>query len=169
MLLTKLSDNKDYLILCCSDKTLKVFSFEVNQVINDFKFEDEIMDIKIANNFDNEIIFILSLKNGLLKVLSQKLESLFDIVSRFNLNKTRKIITMKNFSKDNSKGDFVLITEGNLIDVYQWIKPGSFKPKYQGGPKNNNNHNNNYFPHHPHQGFNGPHFVPKNYHRGGKY
>ena len=173
ILLTKLSDNRDYLILCCGDKTLKIFSFEGFQVINSLNYEDEIIDIKLANNFDNESVFIISLKNGLLKVLNQNLETIFDISSRFKINKTRKIITMKNLSKDNLKGDYVLITEGNLIDIYQWIKLGSFTPNSQSGPKNNNNNysnnNNNYFPHHPHQGFYGPHFPPKNYHRGGKY
>ena len=169
MLLSKLSDNNDYLILCCSDKTLKIFSFETNQIVNEVKLEDEVMDIKTANNYDNQNVFIISLKNGLLKVFDDKLNFLFNINSRNNINKTRKIISMKNLSQDKSMGDYVLITEGNFIDMYRWIKPGSFKPKFQGGPtKTNNNNNNMNYPHHPHQGFHGPHFFP-NYHRGGKY
>ena len=167
MLIRKFADNKEYLILCCSDKTLKVFSFEVGQVVKTFQLEDEVMDIKTANNYDNQNVFIISLKNGLLKVFDDKLNFLFNINSRNNINKTRKIISMKNLSQDKSMGDYVLITEGNFIDMYRWIKPGSFKPKFQGGPTKINNNNMN-FPHHPHQGFHGPHFFP-NYHRGGKY
>ncbi len=171
MLIRKFADNKEYLILCCSDKTLKVFSFEVGQVVKTFQLEDEVMDIKTANNFDNQNVFIVSLKNGLLKVFNDELKILFDITSRFNINKTRKVISMKNLSQDNSMGDYVLITEGNSIDMYRWIKPGSFKPKFQGGPnKNNINNNSNMnFPHHPHQGFYGPHVFPNYGHRGGKY
>ena len=171
MLIRKFADNKEYLILCCSDKTLKVFSFEVGQVVKTFQLEDEVMDIKTANNFDNQNVFIVSLKNGLLKVFNDELKILFDITSRFNINKTRKVISMKNLSQDNSMGDYVLITEGNSIDMYRWIKPGSFKPKFQGGPnKNNINNNSNMnFPHHPHQGFYGPHIFPNYSHRGGKY
>ena len=171
MLLRKFVDNKKDLILCCSDKTLKVFSLEVGTVINIVQLEDEVMDIKTANNYDNQNVFIISLKNGLLKVFNDGLNILFDITSRFNINKTRKVISMKNLSQDNSMGDYVLITEGNSIDIYRWIKPGSFKPKFQGGPNKNitNNNSNMSFPHHPHQGFYGPHIFPNYSHRGGKY
>ena len=137
MLLRKFVDNKKDLILCCSDKTLKVFSLEVGTVVNIVQLEDEVMDIKTANNYDNQNVFIISLKNGLLKVFNDELKILFDITSRFNINKTRKVISMKNLSQDNSMGDYVLITEGNSIDIYRWIKPGSFKPKFQGGPNKN--------------------------------
>ena len=171
MLLRKFVDNKKDLILCCSDKTLKVFSLEVGTVVNIVQLEDEVMDIKTANNYDNQNVFIISLKNGLLKVFNDGLKILFDITSRFNINKTRKVISMKNLSQDNSMGDYVLITEGNSIDIYRWIKPGSFKPKFQGGPNKNitNNNGNMSFPHHPHQGFYGPHIFPNYSHRGGKY
>ena len=183
ILLTKLSDNNFYLILCCSDKTVKIFSFERNDVIQLFNYDDEIMDITVANDYDNQSVFLISLKNGILKVFNNKFEFLFDITSRFNINKQRKLITMKNqfISQDNSKGDFVLITEGNLIDIYTWIKPDSFKPEFH-NKKNNinnnnkmnnnmNNNNNNYNMYHQqYPNFHGPHsFPPHHFYRGGKY
>ena len=149
------------------------------------------MDIKIANDFDNQSVFIISLKNGIIKVLNNQFEFLFDIISRFNINKPRKVITLKNqfISQDNTKGDFVLITEGNLIDIYAWIKFDSFKPDFHGkknfGINNNNNknvninngyinnnYNNNYGNNMHHQqfpNFHGPHSFPHHFHRGGKY
>ena len=103
---------------------------------------------------------------------------------------------MKNqfISQDNTKGDFVLITEGNFIDIYSWIKFDSFKPDFHGkknfnnnnnnnnmnnnntnnGYINNNNfnYNNNYGNNMHHQqfpNFHGPHSFPHYFHRGGKY
>ena len=179
LLLTKLSDNKDYLILCCGDKTIKILSLENNQLVQTFNYEDDVMDIIIANDYDNQIVFILSLKNGLIKVLNEKFEFLFDIESRFKVNKPRKIIAMKNQSmpQDNSHGDFLLITEGNVIDMYTWIKPKSNKPEFYGQKNNVKNNNNQQHPphHYPHQqyqqypNFQGQFMMPHYYKQGGKY
>ena len=182
ILYTKLSDGKEYFVICCADKSIKIYSLESKNVIKSFDYEDEVMDIKLVTDYDNKNVFIISLKNGLIKVLNFNFEFLFDIYSRFKINTTRRIISMKNpaFPQDNSKGDFVLITEGNKIDIYTWIKPQdnmqNFEERYKNNNSNNNSQNyNNKFnqnyhdykgPHFPH----GPHHGNNNhFHRGGKY
>ena len=94
------------------------------------------MDIKLVNDYDKENILIISLKNGNLKVFDLNLQFLFDIPSRFKYNNTRYIISLKNplSAKDDTKGDLLLITEGNNLDMFTWIKPGIVNI--------NNNHNN---------------------------
>ena len=147
ILLSKLLDGKDYLIICSSDKTIKIYSLEANKIIKTFDFDDEVMDIKLVNDYNNNNVFIVSLKNGLLKVLDYEFRFLFDISPRNNNNKTRKIISLqKNEASSgdgNEKGyNNILITEGNNIDIYSWIQPGSFKQNDFKKPNNNNQQHN---------------------------
>jgi WD40 repeat protein len=154
MILTKLNDNIDYIFLCCSDGTVKKYSPSENKVVHQSQnFGNEIMDIKMVNDFNKQNIFVISLKNGLIKVLDMQLNLLFDIPSRFKISTTRKVLALKNplSEQDNTKGDLLLITEGSLIDKYTWIKPGSFK--------HHNKNPQNFMPHGPYNNqMNGPHF-----------
>ena len=59
------------------------------------------------------------------------LKYLFDIPSRFSYNDIRYVISLKNHEStndnNNTKGNLLIITEGSFLDIYMWIKPGSFK------------------------------------------
>ena len=126
----KIQEEKDHLYICCSDGIVEKFSFESSQVVlKSQKYETEIMDIKMINDFDKKNMLIISLKNGSLKVLDLNLNYLYEIPSRFKYNKIRYIARLKNPEsiKDNTKGDLLLISEGNYLDIFNWIKPGSFK------------------------------------------
>ena len=126
----KIPGEKDYLYICCADGTVLKFSFELSKVVMTSKqFDAEIIDIKMVSDFDKKNILIISMNNGALKVLDLNLNYLYDIPSRFKYNKVRYVIGLKNplSMKDNTKGDLLLITEGNCIDVFTWIKPGSFQ------------------------------------------
>ena len=134
----KIPNEKDYLFICCADGIVQKFSFEESKaVLISQKYEAEIVDIKLVNDYDKKNILIISLKNGSLKMLDLNLNFLFDIPSRFKYTNVRYVIGLQNPEtiKDNTKGDLLLITEGNLIDVYTWIKPGFIK--------NNNNKEQN--------------------------
>ena len=162
ILSTKLSDNKDYLYLACADGTIKVYSLDSNSIAaTSQKFEQEIDDIKMVNDFDKKKNIIISLKNGEIKVMDLELQFLFDIPSRFYTKKIRQIISLQKpqNNNDNTKGDLLLITEGNNLDIFTWIKKGSFKVI---NPHNNNPHNNPHNnmqmqyqqpPHYPQQNF----------------
>ena len=162
ILFTKLSDNKDYLYLACADGTVKVYSLNENRIeATSQKYEQEIVDIKMINDFEKKSNIIISLKNGEIKVLDLNLKFLFDIPSRFGTKNIRYVIGLqkpKN-NNDNTKGDLLLITEGKNLDIFTWIKKGSFKVI---NPHNNNPHNN------PHNNnmqmqFQPPHFPPQNF------
>ena len=146
ILYTQLSDNLDYLISCSSDRTIKIYCMESNNVVLTKTFENEVMDIKNVNDFEKKSIFIVSLKNGALKALNERFDILFDIPTRFKTQTTRYIIPLTNLisndnnnikslnnnpnnneNSNNDKGDLLVITEGKFIDVFTWIKEGSFK------------------------------------------
>lgn len=130
-------NNQDFLFLCCSDKTIKLFSFSESKIIRETKqFEDEVIDIKKIKNLENQDLIVICLQNGLIKVLNVELIPLFDMTSRFGIKNTRHIISMKNQTTTSEEGDLILVTEGNRIDVFIWIKPGSFKTQN----KNQNQH-----------------------------
>ena len=137
----QLSDNLNYLISCSSDKTIKVYCMDNNSVLKTLSFESEVMDIKLVKDFDKKSIFIVSLKDGKLKGLNETFDFLFEIPSRFKTNKTRYVLPIQNPNQENNinnmpqnnnknnniaKGDLLLITEGKFIDVFAWIKEGSF-------------------------------------------
>ena len=170
ILYAKLSDNKNYLISCSSDKTVKVYSMEDNKIVTEQKFDEEVMDVKLVKDFEKRNTFIVSLKNGVLKGLNESFQIIFDIPSRFKTNITRYVISLSNQSQDNSqsndstikdntnsnnKGDLLVITEGKILDIFTWIKEGSFKVKHPSHP------NNNFRPNNPHYKgkFQNPHFF----------
>ena len=162
MLCAKLQDGKDFLLTCCADGTIKVISFEPFQVTaTSPNYGYEVMDIKMVNDFDGNNLFIISLKNGELKLLDMQLKFIMDIPSRFSTNKVRYVIGMKkpNTIQDNTIGDILIITEGQNLDIFAWIKPESINIK---NPHNNMPH----APHQPHFPHNqgGPHFGYGKYH-----
>ena len=137
ILFTQLSDNKNYFISCGSDKIIKLYCMEDNNISKTINFEDEVMDIKQVKDFNQQTIFIVSLKNGILKVLNETFEHLYDIPSRFKTKSTRYVLSLNN-PKSNSKsennvnneeGDLLLITEGKFIDIFTWIKEIQMKHK----------------------------------------
>ena len=146
IIFTKFSDGNDYLLSCCADNTVKILSLEGKVLKNSQNYGYEVMDIKMVNDIDGNNLFIISLKNGELKVLDMQLNLIMDIPSRFSTNKIRYVIGMKkpNTIQDDTIGDILIITEGKNLDVFTWIKPESINIKIP--------HNN--MPHALHQ----PHF-----------
>jgi WD40 repeat protein len=122
---TQKEKDKIILISCSSDKTLKVHSLENKDriCINLVNFNDEVIDIRIVNYFDKKNnYYIVSLKNGVLKILDSSFKEIYDIPSSYQ--KTRFVlgIEKEENENDNSKGDFLLITEGKNLHKYCWIK-----------------------------------------------
>ena len=123
ILVEQKEDDKIILITCSSDKTLKVHSFEKgDRICTDvIHFEDEVVEAKRVQNFEKKTNFIVSLKNGVLKVFNSELKEIFEIPNRLNIKTPRYVLSLKN-NEDNSKGDFLLVTEGINIEKYCWIK-----------------------------------------------
>jgi len=145
VLFTTLSDNKNYLISCSSDKTVILYSIDENKIMKNQNFEDEVMDVKLVNDFNKRRVFIISLKHGKLIAVNEEFNRLFEIPSRFRTSITRHVIPLKNPNECDTKGDLLVITEGKIIDVFTWIKEGSIHQKNMYKP-NNEPHNNPQFP-----------------------
>ena len=164
ILFEKFKDGKDYLLSCCADNTVKIISLESNQIVKESdNYGNEVMDIKMVNDIEGNNIFIISLKNGELKLLNMQLNLIMDIPSRFKTNKVRYVIGIKNPESniDNNNGDLLIITEDQNLDIFAWIKPESII-----NMNNKNPHTN--MPHGPHQmhfphNRGGPHYYG-NYH-----
>ena len=159
ILYTKLSNDKSYLISCSSDKTVKVYDIEGNNVVKVQPFEDEVMDVKLVNDFNKNRVFIISLKNGKLFAMNEGFNPLFEIPSRFKTTITRHVIPLKNPLESETRGDLLAITELGKIDVFAWVKEGSINLN----PHKNNNNPHNGFHNAPYNGpHNGPHNTPYN-------
>ena len=112
------------LITGSSDKTLKVHSLENNDriCINLIYFSDEVMDISFIHSLDKKnIYYVISLKNGVLKVLDTSFKEIWEIYSKYQTTTTRFVLEIENKENDNTKGDYILITEGKKLDKYCWI------------------------------------------------
>jgi WD40 repeat protein len=141
ILYTILSDNKNYLISCSSDKTVIVYSIDENKVMKTQKFGDEVMDVKLVKDFNKKRVFIISLKDGKLIAVNEAFNELFEIPSRFKTSITRHVIPLKNPNESDTRGDLLAITEGKIIDVFTWIKEGSIHLKGHPNPNNEQNIN----------------------------
>ena len=121
----KNSENLDILISCSSDKTVKVHSVEDTVCFKVINFEEEVIDIIKVFNMENEVNYIISLKNGTLKVFNSSFKEIFEIPSRSNTNNTTRLVVNINNSNNNentNKGNYLLISEENKINIYKWIK-----------------------------------------------
>ena len=113
---------------------------------------------KIEESYSQEqninIYFIISLLNGELCLLNTEIDEIFKIPSRFKTNTIRQVLSLDNPEKNDKKGNFLLISEGNKIEIFTWIKEGSFE--FHLHKKDNFHGNQNY----------GGQFIPPNF-RGG--
>ncbi len=128
---TKLGE-ENFLFTCSSDKTFQAYSIDKDKPIYSKEFQEEVKDFQIVQDFAGNSLFIVSLQNGVLKVLNGSFEETFEIPSRFKTTTTRYVLPFPNPNKAENKGDLLLITEGNRIDIFTWIKEGSFVLKHAG-------------------------------------
>lgn len=121
--------NIDVIISCSSDKTVKVHSIKDKICFNVINFKSEAIDIKKVKNLNNNIYYIVSLKNGQLKIFDNSFKKVFGTKKTRNtpIRHAINIININNNQIDN----YILITERNKIAIYKW--------------KNENNNSNNNF------------------------
>ena len=125
----KNSENSDILISCSSDKTVKVHSIDT-VCFNIINFNEEVVDIKKVINLNEQTNYIISLKNGIIKVYNNFFKEVMDIPSHLKTNITRYVLSINNINNDNeNKDSYLLITEDNKIDIYMWIKENKTNEK----------------------------------------
>jgi len=111
----KNSDNLNTIISCSSDKTVKVHSIEDIICLKILQFKDEVLDIKKALDSNKQVNYLISLKNGIIKVYNALFKKVFGIPCQ--LNKYRFVINIYNNNDNNS---YILISEGNKVKIYKW-------------------------------------------------
>ena len=132
----KNSQNLNVIITCSSDKTVKVHSVEDTICFKVLDYEDEVMDIKKVLDYEKQINYIISLKNGIIKVYNSTFKQIFDIPSRSNAKTTRFVLSLSISSNNNNEENnelYLLVTEENKINIYKWNRK-----------VRNNNNNKNY-------------------------
>ena len=157
ILYSKLQNGLNYLFMCSSDKTVCKYCMDKDQCEKTANFDNEVLCIKkIEESYSQEqnLYFIISLLNGELCLLNTDIELIFKIPSRFKTNTIRQVLSLDNPEKNDKKGNFLLISEGNKIEIFAWIKEGSFE--FHLHRKDNFHGNQNY----------GGQFIPPNF-RGG--
>jgi hypothetical protein len=142
------NDNLKVIISCSSDKTLKVHSLDDLICLKVLNFNEEVIDVKKVINLSNQTNYFVNLKKGNLKLYDSTFNNiLLDIYNNSNVNRNFVCLTNSNNNNNNNNNNindgnnnnnnkkiYVLITEENKIQIYEWIKIDKFK-KFQ---KNNN-------------------------------
>lgn len=128
--INKIINDNDNIISCSSDKTVKIHSIEDNICLKVLDFEDEVIDINKIVDLDNNFNYVISLRNGMLKVYNSEFKNSFNIPNPSNINKTRFVLNIS-ISSDNNNNEnnesFILIVEDKKIELYQWNKKKEIK------------------------------------------
>ena len=139
--------NVNYIYTCSNDKNVKKYCLDTNQCEKTANFDSEVLCIKKIEEFYSQeqyIRFIISLKNGELYLLDTDINVLLKIPSRFNTKTVRQVLSIDNPGKNDKKGNFLLISEGNKIEIFFWIKEDKNQnqgnhisfPRFPGEPLN---------------------------------
>ena len=127
-ILEPLDENTDIIISCSSDKTVKIHSIEDTVCFKVMNFEDEVVDMKKIIDYTNKENYIISFKNGRLKVYNSLFKEVLEISNRSNINEPRFAISLANSNyNEENKEVYILVTEKNNIDIYKWNKKVEIK------------------------------------------
>ena len=133
---SKNSENIDIIISCSSDKTVKVHSIEDTICFDVLKLNDEVINLEKLIDLKKQINYIISLKNGILKVYNASFNEVFEIPKRTNINQPRLVININNCkNNEGNNDDYILITEENKVDLYKWKNKENNKSNVQSNKK----------------------------------
>ena len=123
------NDNIKVIISCSSDKTLKVHTLDDFVCLKILNFTEEVTDLKKVNNHDNQTNYFVNLKNSNLILYDSEFNNkLLEIYNNSKINRnficlsSNDNINNNNNNNINRKRIYVLITEENKIEIYEWIK-----------------------------------------------
>ena len=128
------SDNLKVIISCSSDKTLKVHSLDDFICIKVLNFNEEVIDVKKVINHKNQTNYFINLKKGNLMLYDSTFNNiLLDIYNNAKINRNLLCLINNNNNNNNNnninignnnnnnKKIYVLISEENKINIYEWI------------------------------------------------
>lgn len=138
----------NFIITCSSDKSIKVINVEDNfRVIKELNLLNEVYNIYETKNFEKQEVFLVTLLGGKIIVLNNDFNTIFEINSRnnypgYNMNCT----AIENPCPSNTLSDFLIFSDGNVLNINIWIKDGSFQIQHHP------NHPNPHYPNQPGRG-----------------
>ena len=134
----KNAENINCIISCSSDKTVKVHSIEDTICFDVLKFNEEVINLEKVIDLKKQINFVISLKNGILKVYNASFNEVLEIPKRMNINLPRLVTNINNCNNNNNEGnnnDYILITEENKVDIYKWTNKENNKSNVKSNKK----------------------------------
>jgi len=144
---TIIGQDSAFVITCSSDNYVKVFKQDDGFLkIFDQNFESPVLDVFQTFDFDGKECFIVSLANDTMQVLNFGEATMMTIPAKQPSLK-RFALNISNPFKNEKEGNFLILTEGNSINVNMWVKPPPEKTiqtnTYSSGNNLNNGDGNN--------------------------
>ena len=135
LLLLEIDSQTHYFISGSLDKYIKLFNYEKNfSLIFSKNLGESINNLFLTKDYNKNIVTMVSLITGIIKVLDDKFNEIFDIRGPNNKNCPRFGIDINidkddNIYEDNvdeenegSKGDYLILNFGKGIEINKWIK-----------------------------------------------
>ena len=136
ILLLEIDSQTHYFISGSLDKKIKLFNYEKNfSLIFSKNLGDSINNLFLTKDYNKQILTMASLTSGIIKVLDDKFNEIFDIRGPSNKNCARFGIEIyidkdDNIYEDNyedeendgSKGYYLILNFGKGIEINKWIK-----------------------------------------------
>ena len=135
LLLLEIDSQTHYFISGSLDKCIKLFNYEKNfSLIFSKNLGESINNLFLTKDYNKNIVTMVSLITGIIKVLDDKFNEIFDIRGPNNKNCPRFGIDINidkddNIYEDNvdeenegSKGDYLILNFGKGIEINKWIK-----------------------------------------------
>lgn len=122
---------QQFVITGSSDNTLKVFNVDTFENIATKTLDAGVLDIFQSVDHEKTEYFIVSLDNGDLLGLNLGFEVVFKIPSLMG-SKGRYVVNIPNPLHGEIEGDFLIVSDGNCINVNMWIKQGAINTILKG-------------------------------------
>ena len=138
LLLLEIDSQTHYFISGSMDKTIKLFNYEKNfNLIFSKNLREGINNLFLSRDYNKKIMTMASLTTGIIKVLDDKFNEIFDIRGPDNKNCARfgiDIYIDKNYNiyddyeedddeeEEGNKGNYLILNFGKGIEINKWIK-----------------------------------------------
>ena len=133
ILMLELDQQTHYFISGSLDKKIKLFNYEKNfSLIYTKNLGDAINNLFFSRDYNQKLLIMVSLCSGIIKVLDEKFNEIFDIKGPDNKNCPRfginVYINIEDFEDDDedesqqSKGNYLILNYGKGIEINKFLK-----------------------------------------------
>ena len=133
LLMMEYDSQTHYFISSSLDKKIKLFNYEKKFSLTYTKtLSESINNVFLCKDYYQNLLFMISLISGIIKVLDDKFNEIFDIKGPDNKNCPRygfniyitidEIDDDENEESEQSKGNYLILNYGKGIEINKWIK-----------------------------------------------